>query len=280
MENVKINNISKGILKRIKTERSITEEQIYALFDGIVEVMEKGGDFEDASEAAQLLERMNDVWMYQKFKSSSASEDFLYGSIWGSMSILSSFWKKKKEQQDCRLLVQKYKDDTSCLFLNAILKKPGIKNSALAQICYVTPSRISQMTQVAMEDGLITSQKVGREKYYYLKTKGNDVYKAILEEKKPVYKGKRNYSMIVLNNQMEDAGLKFRMLTEMLGSDPDKCLIGVAVAFQEKEHRINVGREGSKGICKSEIKYLSNNYTNSWDLLKEINLTKQLSYMD
>lgn len=280
MDNVKINNISKGILKKIKTERSITEEQIYALWDGIVEVLEKGGNFEDASEAARLLERMNDVWMYQKFKASSASEDFLYGSIWGSMNILSGFLKKKKEQHDCRVLVQKYKDDTSCLFLNAILKKPGIKNSALAQICYVTPSRISQMTQTAIEDGLITAQKVGREKYYYLKTKGNDVYKAILEEKKPVYKSKINYSMIVFNNQMEDAGRKFRMVTEMLGSDPDKCLIGVAVAFQEKEHRINVGREGSTGICKGEMKCLSDNYINSWELLKEINLTKQSSYID
>lgn len=276
MENIKVNNISKGILKRIKTERSIADEHIYALWDGIVEVLEQGDSHDISGEAVQLLERMDDTWMYQKFQSLSASENFLYGSIWGSMNILSRFIKKKKEQYECQALIQKYKDETSCLFLNAILKKPGIKNSALAQICCVTPSRITQMTQSAIEDGLITSQKFGREKYFYLQTKGNDVYKAILETKKPVYKGKLDYNLIVFNNQMEDAGARFRMVTEMLNAESAEYIVGVAVAFQEKEKR----QGGNKVACRNEMKFLSNNCMNSWELLKEIKLTKQSSYID
>ena len=104
MENIKVNNISKGILKRIKTERSIADEHIYALWNGIVEVLEQGDSHDISGEAAQLLERMDDTWMYQKFQSSSASENFLYGSIWGSMNILSRFIKKKKEQYELFLL--------------------------------------------------------------------------------------------------------------------------------------------------------------------------------
>ena len=279
MENIKVDNISKGILKRIKTERSIMDEQVYALWDGIVEMLERGDDHCNFSESAQLLERMDDIWMYQKFQSSSDSENFLYGSIWGSMNIMSRFLKKKKEQYEHQALIQKYKDDTYSLFLNAILKKPGIKNSALAKICCVTPARISQITQAAMADGLITSQKIGREKYFYLKSKGRDVCKAIQAGEKSACRSNINYSLIMFNNQMEDDGHKLRMLLDMFSAKSGEYVVEVAVAFQKKEKRVSIGQERSEFICRNEMKRLTNNCINSWELRKEINSTKQPLYM-
>ena len=275
--------ISPNILKKIQTGQEVNEETVSALWDWIASNLDKYEEIENFNECLRLLERMDGMWMYQACCGLSAPQNFLLGGVWGSLRVLKSFFQKKREQQNCHLLGKKYGEDTSFLFLNAIYTHPGIKNQTLAQLCSVSPARISQMASTAASDGLITSQRIGREKYYYLKTMGTNVYEAAKQERKSKHTRcskvteKTIYKYILFDNQMDDSTERLRDFIERANWNPDRYGIQIAIAFQEKPY---AGFEQRKDdyICKDEKMDLTDVCNNFCKLPKEINSIKQPLY--
>lgn len=278
MSDSTIENISRNILKRLASGKEPTEEQVYALWEGTIRVIKGEDTFQYSGEAARLADQMNEKWVYQ-IDMGSGTADFTAGSIWGSMNMLKLYSQKQQEDIQCKALSQKYSDKTSYLFLNVLYTRPGVKNNILAQVCSVTPSRISQITRNAMEDGLITFQKSGREKYYYLKDRGKIVYKTISEEKQPKYPQvdvKSPYKHIVYSNETKDFVRNLGNLFEKLNADRFEVQIGITAI---SEYRADIIMGGNRAIC-SKTNYLSNNYESSWNLQVGTNTIKQPLYID
>lgn len=271
--NERITNLSKSIIKRLQLGRDIDEELIYAFVNAVTEKLEHYDEDISSEEYLHLKERIETIWKHESFYDIALDQIFLCGSLWGVIHILEMFRKKQHEQRECRVLVNKYKEDTYFDFLNAIYTKPGIKNSTLAQICDVTPSRISQMISSAKEEGLVVFQKVGREKYYFINNKGTIVYRMLQEERKPQYSigTQISFSMLGFDNRIQDSADNFLKFAEYLHANK----YSVIVAYWENRYQKDIEQGGSEFLCGKKMKVLSNNYDNSWGMQKEIDSIKR-----
>ena len=96
---------------------------------------------------------------------------------------MDSIRRKKETEQKGKELAIKYETGTMHQVLQAIYNIPGLHNKELAEMCEVTPARISQITNNALLDGLVTARSMGKAKSYYIRNLGEKVYKEIVGER-------------------------------------------------------------------------------------------------
>lgn len=177
--------IFQKVMQCFDEKEDIKDEMLFHILDILSEQFVESRDDSKWDCYGQLLDQLNKIWQYKQFEEISAEQSYLFGAIWGGLSMLSSIKKKKVNSQKCHTLAEKYKSNSSYVFLRSILNKPGIQNKELSNLCGVTAARISQIATDALEDGLISVQAFGKEKSYYMRTMGESVYDIIQKNRVP-----------------------------------------------------------------------------------------------
>lgn len=277
-----LNEFKEQIYKRM----SIQEEFVYTMFEIIANRFIEGSENTYLDESKYLFEALESVWHYGQINELLPDQSFLYGSIWGCLNMLSVIDKKKKASQKSYNLAEKYKEDTSYQFVRSIYNHPGIQNKELAKACKVTPARISQIAHTAITDGMVTFHYVGKNKYYYLKTLGDNVYEIIKKKKKEIIPSdiSNNYYVIFFNRKdinFNDKWNAFYPKLDNLINNND--LVCIAVAFGDYNQNIQFieanKNERDNVLWEKQTKYLNNNSENFWQILKGRGMTRQNTYL-
>ena len=181
MKQKRLGNICKEILGFLEQKRELDEEQAYILFEGILDRM-MSEEEENVPNYSHLSDLLEDKWHYKDLDDTSSEELFLMGGLWGSIQVAESYFKRLKKQEMIKNLVSVHRKNTS--FFRIIYQNPGIRHKDLAIKLKQSPSQLSQFVFGMEKEGLISCNRVGREKYYYLQKYGELVYKALEKEKK------------------------------------------------------------------------------------------------
>lgn len=195
-------NVCRGILECIKKGRAIEEEQAFVFLDGIVDVLTnpEAEGFENELEA--LAVHVKESWQYGDVERMSGEQAFLCGGLWAGEQIIEKSRNRKQESRMIFDLARKYENNV--WILKAIDRKPGIRHKELAAYGKVSPSRLSQFIANITSDGLLTYNRSGREKYYYLQKRGEQVYGEIKRRERRVAAHQSLTYKAINNHEYED----------------------------------------------------------------------------
>lgn len=173
MGQTRLINICQDILSRWREKKEIDEEQSYIFMDGILDVFSNPEE-ETGADYRKVSEELNEMWQYRDFGSLSVEEVFLCGSLWGGIKMAELNRKRLRQQSTIKELSRAYAN--KLWFFEAISYEPGIRHKDLAQKGGQSTSQLSQFVAGVVKEGLITYNRIGREKYYYLQKRGELVY--------------------------------------------------------------------------------------------------------
>lgn len=175
-----LERVSELLLEKWNLKEEISEIHVNSFLSCIIENI-TGTTQSIISNYRKLADTICELWQYREINRMSAEQAFLYGSIWGSIRLLSMKDKKIKKQQNIARLVKKYTKKEKVL--RYIYENPGINHKRLAEKLFIAPSQLSQQILSYEKDGLISDDRIGREKYYYMLEIGESVYQTISKEK-------------------------------------------------------------------------------------------------
>lgn len=180
MPEIKLENLCHDILLQWSKKYGMDEEQSYLLAESIFDMLSHS-EREPGVDYQKLSEKLNETWQYRNFDGLSQEKIFLCGSLWGMIQVLESGMRREKQDREVKKLARFYKGKV--WFLEAVSQNPGIRHKDLAGKGKQTPSQLSQFVAVAVRDDLVTYNRVGREKYYYLQKLGKQVYEEIIRQR-------------------------------------------------------------------------------------------------
>ncbi len=208
----RLENICKEILGHWKNQGKLEEEQAHIFFDGILDVI-MDGEKVPISDYRQISARVEKKWQYRELEDLSLGEAFLYGSLWGGIKIEDLYEDRVRQQESMEKLVSVYAPK-QWLF-RAIYYNPGIRHKDLAKKGNQSPSQLSQLMTSVEREGLITYNRVGREKYYYLQKRGDQLYKLLKERQaSEAFKQKREKTIIFSPDNLDNHELKLERWTD------------------------------------------------------------------
>lgn len=180
MKQARLSNICRDILVRWKEKRKVDEELVYIFLDGILDMI-SDPEPETIPDYKKATAKLQEMWQYKDFGEMSAEEIFLCGGLWAGAKISEMKIRRERQQKTIEELACVY--ESKQWFFKAISDHPGIRHKDLAERGNQSTSQLSQFVAKAAKEELITFNRVGREKYYYLGKKGEQVYEKIQRKK-------------------------------------------------------------------------------------------------
>ena len=274
--------IFQEVIQRFYQKKDIDDEILFYILDYMSEQFVESRDDVEWQCYDWLLDKLNKIWQYKQFDQVSTEQSYLYGGIWGSLSMLSYIKKKKTLSQTSHVLAAKYENDSAFVFLRSIYNNPGLQNKKLAELCDVSTARISQIASHALKDGLISTQIFGKEKCYYIRTMGESVYDIIQRQKDKLESIKKpDYKTIYFSNDENDFFLKYQQLSVVLGKLSQHNKVVVAVAFAKKQEdiwsfdRYEINDERKNILWEQAMNNSNGNFMNLWKVQREVALINQ-----
>lgn len=203
MKQTRLGNICRDILMRWREKRSVDEELVYIFFDGILDMLHDSEKDNSIPDYRKVTDRLQDIWQYKDFDKMSKEEIFLYGGLWGGMQMAEINVRRKRQEKSVDELVCAYKNKQ--WFFDAIASQPGIRHKELAERGNQSTSQLSQFVIKAAKEKLITYNRIGREKYYYLGKKGELVYEKMKKRKARMGFCDRKWHAIVNSNNVDQS---------------------------------------------------------------------------
>lgn len=177
----RLENICEGLMELLQKDKRIDEEQVHVFFEGAADCLNGGTEEDKTVKLDKLAAYLQKKWQYRDIESMTSEQAFLCGSIWGGTKLLGI--KRERRENAFRLEELKKQYSGHYDFLHAIAADTGIKHKDLAEKCGKSVSLLSQFAAGVKKDGLITCRRIGREKYYYLRPLGEQVYGDLKQEK-------------------------------------------------------------------------------------------------
>lgn len=166
-------NVCQAILKKLQSQQSVREDQVHILMEEIGKRIEQS-DLNHFPEAYhQLQQYLQRNLQYGRIETLSSEDAVNFGALWATCCLAEAVIKRHKEEHLLGEAAQLYRKHLS-LFRN-MQKKPGIKHGDLAKQCNKSPSELSQLVAKLQWKQYFSFSKVGREKYYYLEKRGEDL---------------------------------------------------------------------------------------------------------
>lgn len=277
--------IFQEVIRRFYQKDEIDDEMLFWILDYMSELFVESRDDLEWQCYERLLDKLNKIWQYKMFDQITAEQSYLYGGIWGCLSMLSFIKKKKSKSQISHELAAQYGKDAKYLFLSSIYNNPGLQNRKLADMCNVTTARISQIASEALKDGLISVQEFGKEKCYFIRTLGENVYRIVHKQKDKLAENFKmlDYKMVAFSNDDNDFYVKAMQMNEMLRNLSRHNNVVVAVAYsnkrgsiQSKDMYASLKGEGKNNLCEQKINSLYGDYMSFWNQQKEADMINQL----
>lgn len=173
MENNMLEKISDAINKKIASDKTISSDQLDAYLQQIFEYIRCADSVTLPYSFCLLRDKLFKKWEYGAIEKLDAKASFLLGALW-SGAILSELAEAERlKRPNLEALAKQnlkyYK------ILKVIQARPGIMHKELAKISELSTSELSQwMTKIQFEN-LFSFSRAGREKYYYIEKKGEDI---------------------------------------------------------------------------------------------------------
>lgn len=169
-------NVCRNLVDSLISHTRITEDQIFRFMEELA-MEEPRALSEMPPDYRKLSFSMGEIWQYQEWKMLPAQQAFLYGSLWGGCKAFESRYQQKLAADQMKTLVPKYKNKE--WVFRAIKSQPGILHKELADKGKISPSRLSQIMDDKDIDSLISYRLSGREKYYFLKPRGEELLESL-----------------------------------------------------------------------------------------------------
>lgn len=182
MKKTRLDNMSKLLLDELRAHKEFSEEQVLIFFDGLIDSTQGEYRQKESKEYTSLRSWINEKWVYRELDDLSHQLSFLLGALWGGITLRGMKNKRKKEELNIDQLVTKYRNNY--WFFNAIANQPGIMHKQLAEKGGITSSELSQFATRIYKEDLFSYNRVGREKYYFLQQRGEEVYKRLKQARK------------------------------------------------------------------------------------------------
>ncbi|MDW7656410.1 MAG: hypothetical protein SCM11_04460 [Bacillota bacterium] len=203
-----LNNVCQAILKRLQNQQSVREEQVHLLMEEIGKRIEQA-DFKHFPDAYhQLQHYLQRNLQYGRTEALSSDDAVTFGALWAICSLAEATVKRHGEDHLLSEAAQLYKKHLS--FFRIMQKNPGIKHGDLAKQCNKSPSELSQLVARLQWERYFSFSKAGREKYYYLEKRGEDLLNEM--EKK----ASTDYTNLYFNMKHEKWHINLKMEEESL----------------------------------------------------------------
>lgn len=173
----RLENICESLLELLQKGKCIDEEHVHIFLDSAVDCLDGETDEDKPQKLGRLAAYVQKKWQYREIDSMTSEQAFLCGGIWGGIKLLGM--ARERNEKSVRLEVLKKQYAGYYDFFHAIATEPGIKHKELAEKCGKSASLLSQFAAGVKREGLIVCRPVGREKYYYLRPLGTQVYDAL-----------------------------------------------------------------------------------------------------
>lgn len=236
-----LESICKNIYNRLMEKKHIDEELIDNFFNEIAgETLEsKNNKNEDSF---RILKRcVYETWQYGDIDKMSCDQAFLLGGIWGGIKIKDAQYTYALRQDSMDIMVRKYTKNV--WLFKTIYDNPGIIHKELAAKGKQSPAQLSQFVSRVCEEGLITYNRIGREKFYYLQKRGEELLNEINKQTKahdedkiiPYYK-----KMIESNVGENEADAMGKKIAQKIAQFPDaKDEVNLEMRNSDKQSRSN-----------------------------------------
>lgn len=254
--------IFQEIRERFCQKKDIEDEMVFYILDKMSERFVESHDDTEWQCYEHFLDKLNKIWQYKQFDGLSSEQSYLYGGIWGGLSMLAYIKRKKTASQKCHTLASKYGKDSAYLFLNSVYKTPGVQNKELAKLCNETPAKVSQIASEAVKEGLVSTRTLGKEKCYYIRTMGEGVYNIVQKRREQVLVNPKpsDFKMVLFTNEGDDLLNIVRNFCNILNYQNKNSKIAIAIAWGNKQGEnqpVSIVEEGRKNIlCKQGMSNL------------------------
>jgi len=171
--NIRLENNSRFILKRLENGIDITDEMLSSLIATLSNYM-----YDDIADTPKsfydLCDELHAIKFYRDYKPEFKSS-INVGACWGVVQMYLCYEKnhgRPAEKQRLLELIKEY----SWLFY-AIRRYPGIGLESLASVTSVVSSRITQSITTLKPESLIVEIELGRQRHYTLSSRGEELVK-------------------------------------------------------------------------------------------------------
>lgn len=254
-KHITLERIIDDISARMTSKKELTQE---LLFSFMKKFIADNGSFFDAGKPESykaMRSRLNELWQYREWEEMSSEQAFLYGQLYGCVKLCEYREQSHQNTAWFRFLLSKYAD--SQLFY-IIKKTPGIRHKDLAEKIGLSTGRLSQMMDEEDMKELIVSRVMGREKYYFLGAKGEELLQKLETQKREAKKEELRKA------KTENAAL-FESIFREKTEEPDNANI-----------LSGIGASKSKDLWENFAEKRREHYLAHLEKLRRLNLNENL----
>lgn len=185
---IELDRITDDISTCIVSGKELTQEQIFSFMENFIA---DSGSFFDAIKTKSykaMRGLLNELWQYREWEDMSSEQAFLCGQLYGCVKLCEYREQSRQDALSFRFLLSKYAD--SKLFY-IVKKNPGIRHKDLAKEIGLSTGRLSQMMDDEGMEELLISRVFGREKYYFLSARGEELFQKIEAQKRKAKKAEK-----------------------------------------------------------------------------------------
>ncbi|MGI6250333.1 MAG: hypothetical protein ACOYKD_03105 [Anaerolineaceae bacterium] len=183
-----LNNIADSLLKAFEAKRDVPNYLIYQLTECIITTIRNRELFEISDTLGSLIDKVDKFLREEDKKDIDPEENFNVGRLFALTSMIKKYVESQSVFFTIPELVNKY--SSRYKVFESIGKMPGITHQDLADCSEMSASALSQLMVKLYKDKLVTANAIGRHKYYYLTSKGNELLTALREKNLPVVKNR------------------------------------------------------------------------------------------
>lgn len=176
-----INNLSLSILNRFDNNLSIRDEQIHKLFELAIELFQSSDLDHLPRSFVDLSYKLKSMYQYDQTASLSIDQAIQFGALWSVVQMIDISKDKKKEKPNLLELSKRHK--WLVPVLTTISEHHGITHNELAGKVGKSKSELSQNIAKLQNERLFSFSKYGREKYYYLEARGQELLSEVQKTK-------------------------------------------------------------------------------------------------
>lgn len=194
--------IVKTIYNYVLEKKKIPEDFLYEFSQNIIKIVQSGNVQELPPEFEELQNYVEMYWRGRKYeREENPIRIYQLGQLLSYVNLIRDVIDSNKDKVSMTEYAVRW--DNRFLVFQGMYDKPGITHKQLARISKMSPSALSQFMDKTKWDGYYTYRIVGREKYYYLTPKGNELYALFCKERKEEFSYNYLYmSADDLNNEI------------------------------------------------------------------------------
>lgn len=242
--------IVKSIYNYILEEKEIPEDFLYEFSQNIINIVQSENIQELPPEFEDLQNYVEMYWRGRKYKrEENPVRIYQLGQLLSYVNLIRDVIDSNKDKVSMTEYAARW--DNRFLVFQGMYDKPGITHKHLARFSKMSPSSLSQFMDKTKWDGYYTYRIVGREKYYYLTPKGNELYALFCEERE------KEFSYNYLYMSADDLN------NEITGSISDSLLEQASVKMEvvetsARKRSVSINKEEfliGTGAFKKEVPY-------------------------